>query len=65
LATPNLVTTLTDVYLEFTLQGMSQMAKAAKAGDKDTVAQDLTTVVTATSVKWMEKANGTTDANKF
>jgi hypothetical protein len=44
---------------------MSQMAKAAKAGDKDTVAQDLTTVVTATSVKWMEKANGTTDANKF
>jgi len=41
------------------------MAKAAKAGDKDTIAQDLTTVVTATSVKWMEKANGSTDANKF
>lgn len=41
------------------------MAKAAKAGAKETVALDLTTVVKATSVKWMEKANGSADADKF
>lgn len=40
------------------------MTKAAKAGDKET-SLDMTTKVTATSCKWMEKANGSADADKF
>jgi hypothetical protein len=41
------------------------MANPAKAGAKETTVMDLTTVVKATSVKWMEKANGSADADKF
>ena len=41
------------------------MAKPAKAGDKETLVLDLTTVVNATAVRWMEKANGSADADKF
>jgi hypothetical protein len=40
------------------------MTKAAKAGAKET-SLDLTTAVKATSVEWMEKANGSADADKF
>jgi len=55
----------TDVNLQWTLSSIKQIAKPAKTGAKETVALDLSTVVKATSTKWMEKANGTTDANKF
>lgn len=41
------------------------MTKPAKAGQADALVLNLTTVVKATSVRWMENANGSTDANKF
>jgi len=54
-----------DTYLNFTLKTIQQWANPAKAGDKEVAGADLTKVVNATSVKWIEKANGSTDANKF
>jgi hypothetical protein len=55
----------TDIGVQWTLKNIKRIAKPAKVGAKETVALDLTTKVAATSLKWMEKANGTTDINKF
>lgn len=55
----------TDVTLEHTLESVKKWNQGTKAGDKNTLVLDLTTVVKATAQKWMEKANGSTDANKF
>jgi hypothetical protein len=54
-----------DTYLNFTLKTIQQWANGTKAGDKEVAGADLTKVVNATSTRWIEKANGTTDANKF
>jgi len=47
------------------LTGIQRWANAAKGKTLDTLAEDLSLVVKATTLQWLEKENGTTDANKF
>lgn len=46
------------------MKSIKRYAAPAKGKTADTAGMDLTTVVAGTTLKWLEKANGSTDADK-